>query len=288
MHVAANDRHWYQTAADKILFHTIMAGAKLPVPEVVAITQAGRILSGAASLNHPEATAALLRDPAIYPLFAKPAAGKYSLNVISADAYNPATDSVLLLGGNERSVNSLAQEMAGASGYILQPRLRPAREIEAAFGPWLWSVRLLVFVRPTGPSIHRALAKIATGTNPADNFWRSGNMLGAIDLSTGQISGVVRGTGAEMARNEAHPDTGQPLIDFAIPDWWHLYELALEAASVFPGIRTQSWDVAITEHGPVFLEVNFGGDLNLPQLAEGRGVLDGEYRDHLRECGFHG
>ena len=43
MHVVCNDRHWYQTAADKILFHTIMAGANLPVPAVIAITQTGRI-----------------------------------------------------------------------------------------------------------------------------------------------------------------------------------------------------------------------------------------------------
>jgi hypothetical protein len=51
------------------------------------------------------------------------------------------------------------------------------------------------------------MAKIATGKNPADNFWRQGNMLGAIGLETGLISRVVRGTSAEMSLNEAHPNT---------------------------------------------------------------------------------
>lgn len=286
MHIACNDRHWYQTAADKILFHTIMAGARLPVPQVVAVTQRGRSLQGAAAFDRPGAIAALLRDPALYPLFAKPAAGKYSLNVISADSYNPGTDSLSLVGGDQRSVRSVAEALAEGAGYVLQPRLRPDPELETAFGPRLWSVRLLVFVRPSGPRIHRAVAKIATGTNPADNYWRPGNMLGAIELSTGRIAGVVRGTGADMARDEPHPDTGQAVIDFSIPHWSRLCDLAREAASVFPGIRTQSWDVALTDHGPVFLEVNFGGDLNLAQLAEGRGVFDDEYRAHLVECGF--
>jgi hypothetical protein len=263
MRVACNDRHWYQTAADKILFQTIMAGASLPVPDVIAITQAGRILRGAATADCPEAIAALLRDPAVYPLFAKPAAGKYSLDVISADGYDPATDSVLLLGGERRPVQSLAHPMAVGAGYLLQPRLRPAPEIVARFGPRLWSVRRLVFIRPRGPHIHRAVVKIATGTNPVDNYWRPGNMVGAIDLTTGRIASVVCGTGAGLARNESHPDTGQPLIGFAIPDWPRLCDLAREAASVFPGIRTQSWDVAAMEQGPIFLEVNFGGDLNL-------------------------
>ena len=55
---------------------------------------------------------------------------------------------------------------------------------------------------------------------------------------------------------------------------------------MFAGIRTQSRDVARSDQGPVFLEVNFGGDLNLAQLANGKGILDHGYTEHLRECGF--
>ena len=287
MHVACNDRHWYQTAADKILFQTIMAGAALPVPRVTAITQAGRRLRGALTLDKPDAIAAFLRDPANFPLFAKPAAGKYSLNVISADAYDPASGELVLFGGARQPVLTTAQTMAGGAGYVIQPRLRPDAEIEAKFGSRLWSVRVLVFIRPNGPQIHRAVAKIAAGDNPADNYWRPGNMLGAVDLSSGRIRGVVRGTGAEMTRDETHPDTGLPVIGFGLPHWTTLCGLAREAATVFPGIRTQSWDIAVTDQGPVLLEVNFGGDLTLAQLAEGRGVLDDDYRGHLRQCGFN-
>ena len=286
MHVACNDRHWYQTAADKILFHTIMAGAALPVPRVEAITQAGRRLRGARTLDGPDAIATFLRDPANFPLFAKPTAGKYSLNVISADAYDPASDELVLFGGARRRVPTTAQTMAEGAGYIIQPRLRPDAEIEGKFGPRLWSVRLLVFMRSDGPYIHRVVVKIATGGNPADNYWRSGNMLGAIDLASGRIVGVVRGTGAEMTRDEPHLDTGLQVIGFGLPHWTTLCGLTRKAATVFPGIRTQSWDIAVTNQGPVLLEVNFGGDLNLAQLAEGKGVLDDDYRAHLRQCGF--
>ncbi len=96
----------------------------------------------------------------------------------------------------------------------------------------------------------------------------------------------VRGTGVQLTRDEAHPDTGQTVNGFDIPHWPELCDLTRQAASVFPGIRTQSWDVALTDQGPVFLEVNFGGDLNLAQLAHGAGVLDEDYRAHLRQCGF--
>jgi hypothetical protein len=42
----------------------------------------------------------------------------------------------------------------------------------------------------------------------------------------------------------------------------------------------------MTRSGPVLLEVNYGGDLNLGQLAWGAGVLDDTYRSQLRACGY--
>ena len=42
------------------------------------------------------------------------------------------------------------------------------------------------------------------------------------------------------------------------------------------------------DRGPVLLEVNWGGDLNLVQLAWGKGALDEAYQDHLETCGFRG
>ena len=54
MHLACNDRHWYQTAADKILFQTIMTGAGLPVPETLAVTQPLRWLPNALALLGPK------------------------------------------------------------------------------------------------------------------------------------------------------------------------------------------------------------------------------------------
>ena len=38
MHIACNSQYWYCAAADKILFHTIMSGASLPIPELVALS----------------------------------------------------------------------------------------------------------------------------------------------------------------------------------------------------------------------------------------------------------
>lgn len=286
MHVACNDRHWYQTAADKILFQTIMTGAGLPVPETLAVTQPLRWLPQAEALSEPERLANWLRDQAIYPLFAKQAGGKYSLNVLSLELFDPNTDRLTLLGGGTISVEQVVGHMLGGNGYILQKRMAPHLGLANQFGPRLWSVRALVLVRQDGPIIHRALVKIATGVNPADNYWRAGNMLGALDTEIGRITRVVSGAGADLTICQSHPDTNAALVGATVPNWPELRDLVCKAARVLPGIRTQSWDIALTDRGPVLLEVNYGGDLNLTQLAEGRGALDAAYRDHLSSCGY--
>jgi len=286
MHLACNDPGWYAAAADKLLFQTLMAGSGFPVPPLLAVTQAGRRAGEAPTFGSPPEIARFLREPQIYPLFAKPVAGKYSLSVISADRYDAAADEVLLLGGERKTAENLGADLAGGTGYVIQCRLDPDARLARLFGPRLWSVRALVLAGPPGPVIHRAVAKIATGSNAADNFWRPGNMLGAIELETGIISRVVRGTGAEMSLNEAHPDTKRPIIGTLIPQWEALARLVISAAESLPGIRTQSWDIALAAEGPVLLEVNYGGDLNLAQLAHGTGVLDERYVEHLARCGY--
>ena len=288
MHVAAGPREWFATSADKILFQSIMDGVGLRTPELTAITQAGRYLPDAPIITDPAALADRLRDPSIYPLFAKQVAGKYSLSVLSADGFDPDTDEVLLLDGTRRKVADVATSLTEGSGFLVQRRLSPAPDLAARFGQRLWSARLLVLVTPSGPVIHRAVAKIATGTNPADNYWRPGNRLGAIDLGSGRITRVVHGAGADLVIDAPHSDTGATIAGTTVPSWQALTDMVRTASQVFAGIRTQSWDIALTADGPIFLELNYGGDLNLHQLAHGAGVLDETYREHLRRCGYRG
>jgi hypothetical protein len=289
MHIACNNTGWYAAAADKLLFQTLMTGAGFPGPELLAVTAPGRRVPGGRVLRDQAEIDGFLRDPANYPLFAKPIDGKYSISVVSADAFDVAANSVMLQGGDLVTAEDLAVTLASReAGYIVQRRMKAHPRLAALFGPPLWSVRVLVLLTATGPIIHRAVAKIATGRNPADNFWRRGNMIGAIDLTTGQITRVVRGTGANMTVNPVHPDTGRAIIGTVIPEWDRLAALAKEASRLLPAIRTQSWDIAVTDEGPIPLEVNFGGDLNLAQLASGAGVLDEAYRSHLTSCGYKG
>ena len=69
-------------------------GRGLPTPQVLAVTHANRRLAGAELVQNPSAASAFLRRAELYPLFADPVAGKYSLGVVSGVQYERADDAM--------------------------------------------------------------------------------------------------------------------------------------------------------------------------------------------------
>jgi hypothetical protein len=255
------------------------------VPATRAVYHPTRRFGAAAALSNPAALAAHLRAGMSYPCFAKPATGIRSVGVAALEAYDAAADRLILKGGQALAIEPFVDELERylPDGYLFQEMLRPHPELEATVGPRLSTVRLIVLLEDSGPAILHALCKIPVGDNPADNFWRPGNLLPALDAE-GRITRVQQGTGPERCEPESHPDTGGGLRDLTIPDWPALTALALQAATAFPGLRMQAWDIAPTDRGPVLVEVNIGGDFNLPQLAHRRGLMDDRFRAFLAAC----
>jgi hypothetical protein len=289
MHAACNDVRWFAAVHDKLLFQAAMSGAGFPVPELLAIVHKQRKWPGIPTLD-PESLAdieAFLAEPGHHPFFVKPIDGMYSLGAQLVRSYDPATQALMLAFGGQVSREQFAQDLRShPGGYLIQRRLIPDNALSAVIGDRLASVRVFILLEGGQPRVLRAVCKIPAGNNVADNYWRAGNMLGAIDLASGEIKRVVSGTAKDLREIRQHADSGKDLVGITVPLWKEIVPLVSSAATTFPEVRTQSWDVALTQDGPVLLEVNFGGDLNLVQLAWNSGALDDSYRAHLRNCGY--
>jgi hypothetical protein len=283
-HNTCNDRQWFALADDKAVFYTILKGGGFPVPETVAFAGTRRRAGMGDWLSGPDALAAFLTTQRQWPLFAKPVDGMYSLGGLRLEGLGEGR--VQVAGEEPVSFADLWNYMAALSrqGYLIQHCLKPSQFALQHFAPTIASVRLLILFSGAEPRIESAVLKIPSGAHVADNFWRAGNMLAALDVD-GRIVRVISGKGPQEREVEQHPATAVALIGLALPDWNELCALALAAAALFPAIRTQSWDVALTEGGPHLLEVNFGGDLDLHQMAHRRGVLSPTYGAHLKTCG---
>src|SRR5262249_55610763 len=250
MHLACNDTRWFAAADDKLLWSAILAGARLPIPETVAVfSEKGRHGIYRPLADKP-ALAQFISDPANHPLFCKPVDGMFSIGAFRIEGANASM--LMLSGGEQRSAEDVGRFMSSLApaGYLLQKVLKPAAAMAPTIGNALSSIRFLLLLTEQGPAIESAVMKIPQRDQVADNYWRDGNMLGAIDLDSGRITRVVIGTGAGL-KTIAHGVDGAALAGSAVPDFDAARSLCVKGAMLFPGIRTQSWDVALAADGPV-------------------------------------
>src|SRR5262249_6071176 len=169
------------------------------------------------------------------------------------------------------------------SGTVSQKGAARHGAVRAICGDRLATVRLVTLMRESGPQLFRACWKIPAGKNAADNFWRAGNLLAELDLESGTVLRVFRGTGIQQDEVTHHPDTNAPIVGTTVPNWTELRRLALEGAKVVKDIALIGWDVAPVDDGGLVVELNDSPDFILPQIANRRGLLDGDFLAFMAE-----
>ena len=282
-----NDKTWYALTKNKIAFEILMRGGGMPCAQTIAIYDRKGRGAGAPVLKTTKELEAFLLE-SDYPFFCKPTTGLLSIGSFRIDGKK---ENVLIVNGeHEYPVEEVIRYIQGLSpkGYIFQKVLLPHPGFQEIGCHVISSVRFLVLNYEKQAKVHSCVLKIPARGEVADNFWRTGSVIAAINIETGKFDRAVLKTADGITELQADDAEGQGLFEFTLPEFEKAKECVLEASRFLPGVRVQSWDVAVTTKGPVLLEVNFGGDLNLWQLSSDSGVMDKNYCDILREAGYQG
>lgn len=281
-------RAWGAFTVDKTTYQIFARGAGLPVPALLGVySTRARHVPDAPWLSSPDELAAWLRTGLAYPAFAKPAVSKWGEGAHLLRRFDPATDALSLDAGVDcKLADFVAEVTARSGGYVFQEVLRPDPAIAEVTGGRLCGMRIVVLNGSSrGPIMHRAILKVTAKGNVRDNFHHgaTGNLLAKIDTATGRIEHLIRGGWPWPEIEERHPDTDMSMKGFRIPRWDEAVAVTLRAAAAFPGSRLQGWDVALTDRGPVLLEINTPMDADLVQLASGTGLWDEAFDAFYRE-----
>ena len=279
--VACIPQQWWAVSHDKLLFYGLLKGLGHSVPTTQAVFHPFRRYGDTPTLGSADDLANFLRHDARYPCFGKPVCGIRSVGVASLEGYEPGDDSLRTQEGRSLPLKAFipAVQEHFKDGYVFQDRLEPHTEIKALCGERIATIRLVVLLKDdAGPEILHALWKIPAGDNIADNFWRQGNVLASLDIETGRVRRALRGTGLQEEALSVHPDSERQLVDSVVPCWDEVKARCLDCAAALPGLTLQAWDISVGPEGPVMVEVNIGGDFNLPQIASRQGLLQGDFR----------
>lgn len=281
---ACCDMTWQATTEDKWLCSHILARSDIRVPETLAvIDKTDRIYPG----THKISTAAQFRDFAMArdgaPFFGKENRGICSFGVFLVQ--DPDAHSAGLKGHDPLPYDTFMDQFVGDTPYLLQ-RVETNHEFFAPYTDNLATVRVCILLDKSGVKIPFAVLKLPARNNLADSFWRPGNLACDLNTVSGEILGARSKDALGIMDHVTHPETGAQLIGAVVPLWDQVLELAHRCAPVFSPVRYQSMDIAITQDGPVLIEINTGGGFDLPQLASGRGFLTDEVSEFFRDCGY--
>lgn len=98
-----------------------------------------------------------------------------------------------------------------------------------------------------------SIVRIGRGNSIVDNL-HSGGMVANVDMETGTIS--TNACGSDRKEYITHPETGTIFKGFQIPFFFEALDMIREAIESKNVAGYLGWDIAISENGPMLLEVN--------------------------------
>lgn len=270
---------------DKLLYANLLASLNIPAVRTQAIATAERGLGGFNILRDKASLETFMRDQAVFPIFGKPNMGSHSKGSVRIDRLEG--DNLHLGNGETVALEAFVREIFAqyADGYLLQDALSPHAALAEITGPAVGCVRL-VTVQSNGVTRPvYAVWKIPAPEAMSDNFWQHGSMLALLDLRTGEIDTVSRGTGLDRELLTLHPTTGIGFDGIRLPFWQEMLDCACDAHAVFPEFGILGFDIAITDAGPCVVECNDAPNHMIYQYAANNGIMHPDFAAIWKDVG---
>jgi Sugar-transfer associated ATP-grasp len=250
-----------------------------PVPETLASYSPQRHRIGNELLiDTMDGLEAFVTQSMPFPMFIKPIHGSYGRGTFRLMSYDASGKYFMDAHGKKIPLAELMKACTTPqfSGMLFQTCLQPHDDVRHWTGDTTSCVRVIIALAASGPKVHTAFWKIARAHNITDNFHMgsTGNLLAALNKATGRVERIVTGLWPGGKSLTHHPDTQQELLGKTLPEWQRAMDLCLSAATCFPGLKLQHWDVAFCRQGPVLMELNTEADLGVPQFLGRKPFLD--------------
>lgn len=177
------------------------------------------------------------------------------------------------------SVKKLSSILADKP-LIFESQIHQTEQLAALNPTSVNTVRFMTTLYPDGEArIIATFIKIGRAGSCVDNAGAGGNVDACVDTDTGELRYAIRYDGEHNHPDiNEHPDSHVPVNGLTIENWDNIKQQVLKYQQALPYVKAAGWDIAITDNGPVVIEVNDFWD-RLGQLFLRRG-----WRMEIRDC----
>jgi hypothetical protein len=152
--------------------------------------------------------------------------------------------------------------------YIYQAFVYNHKEIiELQGSDFCGTVRYIVYNKSKENQVPVAASIQLNTGSITDHMMHGGSISASVDVKTGRLSTVgIDKTGKSIEKN---PISGKTLFDFQIPMWDKALQLIEKTCLVYSELPLIAFDIAITDKGPILLEINAGCGTVAAQFDKG-------------------
>ena len=269
-------------AGNKYLTKIFLQSLNFPTSELLFVfdPEAGKcsknILTKISSLkNFFEAT-----KP--FEFVCKPLTGSHGQGVDVFIGWYLKNDEVILKKINNGDI-SLEKYLKCNSNFkklIFEKRIKQADYINEINRSSVNTLRIVTLLFPNGDvEILTAFFRIGRKGKCYDNASNGGNVDAGINITTGYLEyPIAFNSFSEIVDIIYHPDSKINLINFKIRDWDCITENVKKFQQQVSFLKAIAWDIAITENGPIIIEINHRWDIT-GQIFVRKG-----WHSHLKKC----
>ena len=274
-----NPVKYYSLARNKYLAHKVLENAGVRKTKLYCHYQPEARYFGSeeCASSHSELLC-VLKSKNVQSCVVKTTESSHGDNVLvvkSIDYHDQ--DAVFTCYNGERLMLS---SLLGQNALVFESVVRQTEQFAAFNESSVNTVRFMTTLWPDGTA--RVIAtwfKVGRAGKCVDNAGSGGNVDAAIDPETGRIYNVIQFDGwRHVKKIDHHPDSGTLLEGIIIEHWDEIKAEVIKFQQAFPYCKAAGWDIAITDDGPVIIEVNDFWD-RTGQFFIGKG-----WRNEIRDC----
>lgn len=271
-----NPSRYAVLAKDKYMSHLLLEKANIPTPELYAYYHPEMGNSDYNSLRRD------LESKKVTSCVIKPAVdGAHGAGVFVCKELNYIQDDIIITKskGEQLSLRDFFKKNKSTS-WLFEEIVVQSDQIGRINRSSVNTVRFMTALYPDDDvKVYATWMKFGRAGSDIDNAGGGGNVDCAVNLETGECYNVsLFNSFTDVLRCDNHPDSGERISGLRIENWNQIKKCLCDYQARIPQLKVIGWDVALTENGPVIIEINNYWDTT-GQLFLGRG-----WRNEVKEC----
>lgn len=274
-----NPIKYYSLSRNKYLAHKVLENTGVRKSELYCYYEPeGRVFNSNDIASSTADVCRILKQKEVEQCVIKDTENSHGEGVIVVKKVEYLNSDCKLNYFNGKSV--LLSEVLGKHPLIFEGLIKQTAQFASFNTSSVNTVRFMTTLYPNGEAkIIATFIKIGRAGSCVDNAGAGGNVDVCVDVATGEIKHAIQYDGwRKITEIEKHPDSGTQLNGTVIENWEQIKADVIRFQQAMPWCKAAGWDIAITDEGPLVIEVNDSWD------RTGQYFIRQGWREEIREC----